>query len=534
MRAACPRRWWIVRTVTLVSVGVLPGCASARIRKANARALAAADARVLEGCYDCLLEARATYVRLSGGKPDKETPGRIVRLFETDLLLALREKELALDWRASMDRARSLVPRVPPSLEPRRLLEIADAVLPDGDGIPPKTLGSMRKLHEPFVQKIPSELTWLARAPLRPAVREYVAFALDCSYPVRPDLRNVSRDSLNKRHQPPPNAPPLVRYRAGICGETDSTALRRVAAVVPAFVETAYFLARPAVFAAPETGGDDAQALLERAYGRFPTSPSVTFVFGWLGTMIGECSNAVRRYDETIATQPAHEYAYLQRTICLTNLRLDSAAIESATRLIALDTRSTSQAYYWRALNRLRRRELELARSDIETAKAMATEANTLTLAGIIEHDQDDLPVAERDLRAAFALIVNGSNCTAAWYLGLVLNKGKRWGESAASFEAAMGCYDLKVAVIHSRIAKLQGQANRNPAYTAKRITRLEADSTAERTRYFASAFNGAGNFANAGNVARANELLDIAVQDPKLAEQVAKLREQLRGVAGR
>lgn len=52
------RHGWLA--VLVVSLG----CASAPIKKQDVPALAQADARVLEGCYDCLLEAR-------GGSFDK-------------------------------------------------------------------------------------------------------------------------------------------------------------------------------------------------------------------------------------------------------------------------------------------------------------------------------------------------------------------------------------------------------------------------------------------------------------------------------
>src|SRR5215211_2115225 len=114
--------------IAFAAVSASLGCASARIRKANALALAVADTRVLEGCYGCLRDARATYARVAGDKHTKQPAPVIARLFETDVLLALREKELGLDSRASMDRARALVPRVPASLEPKRVLDIVDAV----------------------------------------------------------------------------------------------------------------------------------------------------------------------------------------------------------------------------------------------------------------------------------------------------------------------------------------------------------------------------------------------------------------------
>jgi len=51
------------------------------------------------------------------------------------------------------------------------------------------------------------------------------------------------------------------------------------------------------------------------------------------------------------------------------------------------------------------------------------------------------------------------------------------------------------------------------------------ADSVDNRSRYFASAFNAAGNLANAGDRPRALELLAIAASDPKLTESVTRLR---------
>ena len=106
------RRLWLA--AVLVSVG----CASAPIRKQDQVALGNADALVLQGCYDCLLEARTIYERVAIGQA---RPLVIARLFETELLIVLREKELALDWSAALDRARALVPSLPGRLRRRAL-----------------------------------------------------------------------------------------------------------------------------------------------------------------------------------------------------------------------------------------------------------------------------------------------------------------------------------------------------------------------------------------------------------------------------
>jgi hypothetical protein len=194
--------------------------------------------------------------------------------------------------------------------------------------------------------------------------------------------------------------------------------------------------------------------------------------------------------------------------------------------LIALGTGLAGQGHYWRAVSQLRLRTLPAARADIEVAKRQARGPNSLTIAGIIEHDQDDLAIAEADLMEARGALRGDENCTAAWYLGLVFGKQQqRAKESAAGFEAAMQCYDVRVADARYRIGVLEGRPTRHPQVRARRIAALVADSVDNRSRYFASAFNAAGHLANAGDRARALQLLAIAASDPKLAEPVTRLR---------
>ena len=505
------------------------GCGAARLRDANRRAMAAADARVLEGCYDCLLEARDVYTKIVASK-DKKTAALVLpRLFETELLLALREKELALDTRATLERARAIASRVPPRLEANRLLAMVDAVLPDQHGVPPKAMSALRQRHRAFSARINGELEWLTTAPLTPAVREYVSLALDCSYWAR--VRPGAPVGPRQRPDVPPGAPPLIAYRTAICVGQDTAVLARVRAAVPGFKEAAYYAAQTTAFLSGETGDDEAPLLLEAAYTRFPRAPGVTFIYGWFNTAIGDCEPAVRFFDETIAIEPAHERAYMERTVCLTNLRQDSAAIESATRLIALETGSTGQAYYWRAVNRLRRKELAMARRDIEDARKRSESDNILTLAGIIEHDQEDLTPAERDLRDALAWPRGDKNCTASWYLAQVLRKRTRWRESGSQFETAMGCYDAKVRENRALIAKIEAHPKMTAALKAKRIEKLVADSVDQRKRYHAAAFNAGNTKARDGEFARAEELLALAGGDTDLTDAIGRLRAEIKAI---
>jgi hypothetical protein len=518
---------------TVFALGILllfTACAGKRIRRENAIALTVADARVLEGCYYCLVEARDIYERLAASKySNRDTVS--LRLLETSLLLMLREKELGLDWRASSRRAINLAGQAPAAIDARRLLNVAAAVLPDGTGRPADWPTDLRRQWREFVQRIPGEVAWLMSAPLRPVVRDYLALALDCSYDARVLAPVRQMGAAQRRPVLPPDAPPIITYRTGICMRPEPAMLAAVLALVPRFDEAAYFAGSHAAFLAEEDGGAKAAPLLSQAHQRFPRSPGLNYMRGWLADAIGECSDAVRHFDAVITIDSTHEYARLQRTICLSRLRRDSAAIASATALLDLRTLSSQPAYYWRAVSQLRLKALPAARSDIDSAKALGRDANSLTLAGIIENEQNDLAIAEQDLRAARELPLGDINCTAAWTLALVIGKSARRAESAQMFEAAMACYDAKVWEIRGRITRLREKPSPNPAFVAKRIAGLEADSTDQRSRYFASAFNAAGQIANAGQRSRAVELLDIAARDTKLAPQVAELRKAILGL---
>ena len=500
------------------------GCAGRRVRQETAAALAAADARILDGCYDCLLTARATYERLASSKYMRRDTV-MLRLFETELLIALREKELQLDWEPALERARALGRALPSAIDAHRLLAIADAVLPDGGGRMGDWPAALRRRLAPFVETVPREVAWLDSAPLRAPVRRYLALALDCSYGGRVLASNTPPGAPHRRPVLSPGASPLIIYRTAICLGTDTVMLQATRALVPMFPEAAYFLGSSSAFAVEETGGAEAAALFDEAHARFPRSPSVNYLRGWLRSNAGDCAAAVQAFDEAIAIDAAHELAWLQRTICLSTLKRDSAVLESATRLIALGTGFAGQGHYWRAVSHHRLRNLPAARSDIEVAKRQARTGTSLTVAGVIEHDQNDLAVAEQDLLAARADLRGDENCTAVWYLALVHRKQQRTMAAASSFEAAMKCYDIKVSDGRYRITLLESRPTRYPQVRARRIAALIADTVDNRSRYFASAYNAAGDFANAGDVSRAFQLLDIAAADPKLTDPVAKLR---------
>src|SRR6187549_2578900 len=131
-----------MRSLIALILLVSAGCASAPIKKTDAASLVVADTRLLEGCYTCLLEARDVFTRVAVGKA---RPLVIARLFETQVLIGMRERELAMDSSEAFAKARALIAELPPTYAGAKYLEIAELVPPDFSGTPRTELSGFQR-----------------------------------------------------------------------------------------------------------------------------------------------------------------------------------------------------------------------------------------------------------------------------------------------------------------------------------------------------------------------------------------------------
>ena len=171
------RRVWLAAGLVWLSAA----CASKPVKKADLVLIDQADARVLEGCYDCLIDARTAYVKLAAGKA---RPVILPRLFEVELLLTLREKELDLDFAPSLARARDLLKELPAPLEAARYVALVEGIPSDEIGIPRAEMGRFRQAAaKTFVPTVDAEIQWLSTAVgFSQPFRQYLSLAADCMY----------------------------------------------------------------------------------------------------------------------------------------------------------------------------------------------------------------------------------------------------------------------------------------------------------------------------------------------------------------
>jgi tetratricopeptide (TPR) repeat protein len=260
---------------------------------------------------------------------------------------------------------------------------------------------------------------------------------------------------------------------------------------------------------------------------RFPESPAVTYLAGALKQAVGDCEQALDYFQKTIALKPRHEDSWLGRTVCFTELVRQEEAITAATRMIELGLDNVDQALYWRAWNHHARAALPLARADIDAARAKRITTEILTLAGVIEHDQDDLAAAQRDLERALQ-ISQGSNCRALWFLGSVFVKRESWREAAPTFDRAMTCYERDVEVRANMLDSLEKRVGVDPEYRQRQAAKLREHIATQRHQQFAAAFNAANFHYASGNLDRAKVLVEIAGHAPELATEVESLRKAI------
>lgn len=497
-------RWQAPLCVAIALIASL-GCSSRKAKVAAPDSGAWVDEFVRQGCFDCLLDARKAYERLAAGG----SAAALSRVFETDLLLALREKELSIDPTATLARAEALVPRLA-TLPAGRMLAIVKVIPEDAGGR--RLLPATKEAGE----QLDSMLAAIDSSPFSAEFKSYVKLSLQCG-------------RLNA--DPPPPAPadgaPLLIYRRAICSSPVRVdPLQALRTAVPRFVEASFFLGRVAMATLFRTDGTQARTLFEQAYARFSNSPTIAFDLGTVYQATNECRPAELLFGRVLELRPAHEEARLGRTVCRTYLSQNDEAIADATVLIEARASNRAEAYYWRAWNRRHLKQIEAARADIDQARALRYNARVLTLAGMIEYDQQDLDTARRDLQTARDL--DPRECDAPWYLGLVEVAVESWPPGATAFGAAAQCYDALVKETERFRAEMATRKDVSEAFRTRQLAGFDAAIADDSTRRSAAELNAAINYGRAGDLPNATVYMKRAAVDPQRRVAVEDLRQVL------
>lgn len=505
--------------VVMFALGLVSvACASAPIRKADLALVTTADARVLEGCYSCLTEARDTYKRVAVGKA---RPILITKLFETHVLVGLREAELAMDPTESFAAAEALVPELPPTYDAKAYLAVARSIPPDYLGTTNAELSEWYR-RNPTVAQYNALKSSLQAGEGSAPFRAYLSASLEC-------LRVFSGRPTLEVPRIPDDAPTLVRYRMGTCPAVIDTHMKTVVAAVPAFVEAELFVARLATFNPTAAHAKRLREALAAAYERFPRSPSVTYGLGHMNQTNGDCKAAIRHYEDTIALKPLHEEAAMQRVVCLAHLGQFVPSIEGATRIIERKYHNQADAYYWRAWSHYQRKDLATARADVDQSRALDLTIKALILGGMVKYDQGALDLAEADLSGAIKMDPRNEQCIARWYYGLVAFSRERWPDAAGRFATAGTCYRNSANLARKELEAMK-KADVDETFRASQIAGFQAAIKEDTDQEQASYLNTANCYAMAGDIDKAKEWLAKVPADSIHALTAAQLRKLIGG----
>ncbi len=495
---------FLARLLLAVATSIFATGCAARKPLVPAAELARVTDLIRQGCYDCLLEARAAHEKLPASQP------AIVALIEINLLLALREKELALDPAGSLDRARQLAGQLRGG-QPTAIVDLVTAVPEDATGR--RVLSPAPAARAAFDASIAN----IDASPFSTLFKSYLKLSVQCGrVPVEAPPMGAGETEA-----------PLLQYRRAICeGPIRVAPLQAVRKAVPPAVETSLFLGRAAMATIPGSDGRQPRELFEEAYARFQDSPSVAYNLATVYQATGDCRRAEELFSRTLALRPGHEDARLGRAICRTYLGDGAGAIADATILIDAASANRADAYYWRAWNHRRNQQLEMARADIEGARALRYNASVLTLAGMIEHDQKDFQKAREDLSRAREM--DNAECQARWYLGLVGYALEEWPESAKGFADAGECYERLIGITEKQRDAIAARTDLEESYRTRQLAGFEAAIKEDSTQKSAADLNAAINYARAGDVPNATVYMKRAAVDPEWRVKVEDLRQVL------
>lgn len=482
-------------------------------------AIASADRRLLEGCYQCLLEARDVYASVVDGPA---AAFAAARRFDAQLLIVLREKELSIDTGTAMRQLRDAAAVVADAGTTAGAIALVGMVAPNPAGLSDVEFSSFMRDSLAQARLLDGELEWLAASAIFEPVREYLALSVQCS-PVAQPLLSVARRRRDTSGKP--DDPPVVALARTLCAsDRGLEPLEILHETTPSLSEAAYALARTAPMAKAGTSSTETRTLAAEALRVLPQSPAVTYLMAAIEQTAGNCQEALRLYDATLTLRSRHENAQLGRVACLSHLGRPDEAIAAATMLIDWQSTNLREAFYWRAHNRHILRTLDPARQDIARSKQLGSTVDNHTLAGIIAYEQDDLDAAFVDLERGWALGA-GRNCTSVWYQGLAHVKREAWAGAAPAFERAAGCYARDLADVRAELAAMELRTDLDAASQQARIRQLGEVSQRTQRRRWDAAINAANCFVRSDDFARASPFIAIAAEDPTLAMDVSNLR---------
>jgi tetratricopeptide (TPR) repeat protein len=478
--------------------------------------MAKAEALQSQGCYTCLKESLAIFEKL--GQAKIQPAGLAEKIFDTALLIAVREKDLGIPADDAMGAARRLAVA---SRQP--LLDAAELIIGDSSGLDPEmrsfVTGRNRRALEPD-NPTRRALDAFAETDL-PA--KYIALSIDCEQ--QKLIESVDLKSLSATYA----GSPLLLFRLATCGRPGGPNIAAIREVDPRWTDTLYWEGRREMVASLGNAIDLSKVIGLYGQGReaFPSSMMLAMAWSNANLTAEEFPSALSGFDDVLQKYPTHRDALNGRMQSLSYVMRHDEAIAAATRLLDLGTWHIPDAYYWRAWNRYQIKEYDNAWADVEDAIKGLSNSRVYMLAGMIAYARKTLPIAVDRLDTAFK--IDARQCDAVWMSGLVSIDMNELAIAAPKFARSMTCFVSAASGLRQERAQLdQAIQKRGTPPTARdrrNLDRMQRDAETAELKSAQSAFNGAQCYARTGNKGLALNIIDVAIAHPGMSEKAAALK---------
>jgi len=516
----------VLRVSVVLLVATLAGCARPRLDPTPDLRVTAdlvqADALVRQGCYRCLQDAIALYDKAAATGRAPMAAGRAV---DAAYLLAMRERELGLGRGTARARADELAQALPPPSDYAMVQAIADVLPWNQSGVSREQQDALLWTYQTTNQNWAAwRATLIARAP-GDLLSAYLLISLDCHYDYK-----LREDTVDRWRPAGDGVPPLLRYRQAACGQViGDVPLEAVLKAVPRFGEVHLFLGQLA-FARGTLGTAERHYLA--ALEAIPDLVVAQHGLGHVYFLMEDLESARDAFHRANHAVPGLREAMLGEAKSLSYLGRSDEALAILDEMERLGTWFLGEMHYWRAWNRHRLRQFDVADREVLAARTyLPMDPQVDKLAGMVALALSDVPRAEREFRLAVQHFEgrNARDCDAGYYLASTLVIQKKWTEAGPIFEKAEPCYVQDEGALRRRIEEIRVSALPDER-KVRLIAAKERDIVTVRLQQGRAAFNAAAAYANLGDVAKARPLAERAAAHPDLKNLVAPLLARLAG----
>jgi tetratricopeptide (TPR) repeat protein len=492
--------------------------------------LAAADALVRTGCFDCLADALHEYesIRVASSIAPASVEAATLGAIRTAILLDLRERELGTTDDHYLARARELLQgraglaeAFAPAIDLTETISwrIADTRDAGDDA----QLNAVRRLAQ---NREAWKTLFHDRAGEHP-FWAYLWLSFACS---TGETRSLTPGELVAPFAALGDAS-LLSYKATACPGTSGVPPRRSAIDVdgltklrqaePRFNEIDYQLAIHLMFFGKV---EEANELMERAYRWHPKWPAVTMSLASLALTSEDFERALGFYDATLALIPGQRDAMLGRVKTLSYLGRNEEAIQ-VVDVILQGRWNRGEAYYWRAWNNMQLTRNDQAWIDVEAAWKLYITSDVAKLAGMIAYRRQEIDVARQKFEEGHRM--NESDCELGYYLGLVNAEQRRWPPTAEVFISTASCLQNAQRAYTDEITQIQASTG-SPERKARQIARREKLIQDAERMIVTSWFNTAVAYYNLSRTGDARQYAEKVVADQQFGERARDILSRL------